>query len=228
MMTMIRRALALGSASLALAAAMPLETAHAAEARTFTILVSNVSTESTFRRPDGSTSRVPVAPGAFAIVEEGALAFTPGATAGMALERLAEDGDPEAFVAQLRATHGVREAGRFLHDEPFQVSARPGERLVFAAMFAQSNDLFYAPDPTGIALFDSTGRPRSGEVADPVSLWDSGTEVNERPGDGPNQAPRQPAPNSGQAENGRVRAVDDGFAYPAPRDVLAVSLTSER
>lgn len=200
--------------------------AHAKGERTFTVLVSNISSESTLRLPDGSMSRVPVAPGAYAIVENGAEAFTPGRAAGTALERLAEDGDPDAFIVRLKKSKGVRRAGRFLHDEPFEVSVKPGERLVFAAMFAQSNDLFYAPDPKGIDLFDGAGSPRTGTLTDAITLWDAGTEVNEAPGGGPNQAPRQARPDTGPAEDGAVRPVNDGFAYPSTRDVLEVSVTA--
>jgi hypothetical protein len=154
--------------------------------------------------------------------------FTAGSPAGEALERLAEDGDPEAFVAQFRAMPGICAIGRFLHDEPSQVTARPGERLVFAAMFAQSNDLFFAPEPNGIPLFDASGHARSGDSPDSIVLWDAGTEVNEQPGAGPNQAPRQPAPGAGVAEDGNIGPVDDGFAYPSSSDVLALSITPER
>lgn len=193
--------------------------------REFTVLVSNISTDTTLRLPDGSTSSVPVAPGAYAVVQEGVQAFVEGGPAGAALERLAEDGMPEAFVATLKKTAGVRIAGTFLHDEPFTVSVRPGERLVFAAMFAQSNDLFYAPGAKGIALFDGAGKPRSGTIDDAITLWDAGTEVNEAPGGGPNQAPRQAKPDSGPAEAGSVRPVSDGFAYPSAREVLEVSVS---
>jgi hypothetical protein len=199
-------------------------TAHAAAGKTFTVLVSNVSTEQTLRLPDGTTSRVPVAPGAYAIVKNGAVVIQNGNAAGKALEQLAEDGNPDAFAAQLRKMKGVRAAGRFLHDEPFQVTVAPGERLVFAAMFAQSNDLFYAPDLRGIDLYDAAGKPRSGDLDDAITLYDAGTEVNEQPGAGPNQAPRQKTAGAGKVENGIVRPVGDGFSYPAATEVLQINV----
>lgn len=220
-----------GKMLLAMATALALTggTATAAQSkgeRTFTVLVSNISTETTLHLPDGSTSRVPVAPGAYAIVEDGTQLFANGGPAGAALERLAEDGMPEAFITRLKKTKGVRGAGMFLHDEPFNVTLKPGERLVFAAMFAQSNDLFYAPDPNGIDLFDGAGKPRTGTLAEAITLWDAGTEVNEAPGAGSNQAPRQAKPDSGPAEGGSVRPVNDGFSYPSPQDVLELSVTA--
>jgi hypothetical protein len=57
----------------------------------------------------------------------------------------------------------------------------------------------------GIALFDANGKPIRGDVTSQILLWDAGTEVNEEPGLGPNQAALQPAPNTGPAEHGVVR-----------------------
>jgi len=70
-------------------------------------------------------------------------------------------------------------------------------------MFVQSNDLFYAPNGQGIALFDDQGNPIDADVSQYLSLWDAGTEVDEEPGTGPNQAPRQNGP-TGKDENGKV------------------------
>ena len=61
-------------------------------------------------------------------------------------------------------------------------SAAPGSRLSFATMFVPSNDLFFAPDEAGIALFDGANLPIAGDVTSQVMLWDAGTEVNQEPG----------------------------------------------
>ena len=58
-------------------------------------------------------------------------------------------------------------------------------------MYVQSNDLFLSPGDTGIALFADDGLPISGDITAQIGLWDAGTEVNEEPGVGANQAPRQ-------------------------------------
>ena len=55
-----------------------------------------------------------------------------------------------------------------------------------------------------------------------ILLWDAGTEVNERPGIGLYQAPRQSGPDSGMDEGGNVRQVNDGYTYPNVSDVLRV------
>src|SRR5262245_65809728 len=93
-------------------------------------------------------------------------------------------------------------------------------------MFAQSNDLFYAPREEGITLFDASGKPIAGDITSQILLWDAGTEVNEEPGLGPNQAPLQPDPNTGPAEHGVVRPISevkDGFHYPTVAEVLRVT-----
>ena len=72
-----------------------------------------------------------------------------------------------------------------------EFSAAPGHRLFFATMFVQSNDLFYAPDGMGIALYDDNGMPVMGDITDQVQLWDGGTEIDQEPGLGPDQAPRR-------------------------------------
>jgi hypothetical protein len=97
-------------------------------------------------------------------------------------------------------------------------------KLNVAAMFGQSNDLFYAPK-RAIALFDEGGNPLSGDVTESFLLWDAGTEVNQTPGVGGDQAPRQKSPNTGAEENGVVRPVNDGFAYPNTKDVLRVTIS---
>ena len=106
-------------------------------------------------------------------------------------------------------------------------NAGKGMYLSFATMFVQSNDLFYAFDETGLALYDDTGVAKTGDVTSFVDLWDAGTEVNEEPGVGPNQAPRQTAANTGADENGVVQLVNDGYTYPTDESVIKVSLAHD-
>lgn len=104
----------------------------------------------------------------------------------------------------------------------------PGDVLSFAVMVVESNDLFLATAPSGIPLFDAEGNPVSGDLSDLVLLWDAGTEVNQAPAAGPDQAPRQAAPNTGADENSTVTPitdVDDGFGYPVASDLVRVSIT---
>ena len=158
---------------------------------------------------------------------------------GEGLEMLAEDADPSALSAAVASKTGVTASGIFNAPEGasgpgpafpgdafvFTVTAMPGDRLSLASMLGQSNDLFFAPAEAGLALFDALDNPVSGDVTGMFLLWDAGTEVNEFPGVGPNQAPRQPGPNTGPDENGTVRQVNDGFTYPRVDQVIRVTLT---
>ena len=111
--------------------------------------------------------------------------------------------------------------------EEFTFNAGKGHYLSLATMLAQTNDLFYAPEENGIALYDDMGNALTGDITHLFDLWDAGTEVNEEPGVGANQAPRQSAPNTGSDENGTVKLiadVSDGYTYPMVSDNIQVSL----
>ena len=179
----------------------------------------------------GSRTGVPVilAPGVWAAHTDDAPLFTVGQPEpGEGLEALAEDGNPSGLAIALNSKVGVISSGVFNTPmgaaEPapvfpgsgyeFYLSAFPGSKLSFATMFVQSNDLFYAPDEAGIALFNAHGGAVSGDVTSKVMLWDGGTEVNQRPGVGVAQAPRQAGANTGADENGVVQLVNDGYTYP--------------
>jgi hypothetical protein len=207
---------------------------------TFRVRIENVSTGSTLQTMDGGVA-VPLSPGAWVVHSEPGVLFTPGEAASDGLEGVAEDGSPGTLASELSGTDMSMSSGVF--NTPagasspgpigpgdayeFEVSASSGARLSFATMFIQSNDLFYAPGPEGIALF-ADGGPVSGSVTDQLALWDAGTEANEAPGEGPNQAPRQSGPDTGQEEMASVRRiseVDDGFDYPAVADVIEVTVS---
>ncbi|AGP34809.1 hypothetical protein SCE1572_09955 [Sorangium cellulosum So0157-2] len=190
----------------------------------------------------------PVAPGVAVVHGSGAPLFESGeADRGKGLEMLAEDGNPTALAASLESEVGGESgiSSVLVYNTPvgasmpgpllpgaklsFTVTARPGERLSFASMLGQSNDLFFAPSEQGIALFDASGEPVSGDVSDQVTIWDAGTEANQWPGVGPDQAPRQAGPQMGADDpTDQVRPVDDGYPYPASNQLLKVTLTPAR
>ncbi len=105
----------------------------------------------------------------------------------------------------------------------FEFNAPDGSYLTFATMMVQSNDLFFAPDEMGIPLFVN-GAQNLGDVTQYVQLWDAGTEADEEPGLGANQAPRQSGPNTGASDpNNIVRLADDSFGnLPAVSAMIKV------
>ncbi len=167
-----------------------------------------------------------LAPGVWVAHRAGYRLFEPGATASEELERLAEDGIVTSLLGAVETAEGVVTAGVFggdtttsYDDAPiapgqsadFLVVAPAGSRVSFAGMWIQSNDTFYGSVPNGIAL-------ATGNVSDRVHLWDAGTEVNQQPGAGPDQAPRQAGPNTGADENSTIERIAGGdragFIYP--------------
>lgn len=110
--------------------------------------------------------------------------------------------------------------------ETITFHAGKGSYLSFATMYVQSNDLFYGFSEQGLRLYTDEGAV-TGDVTNEVDLWDSGTEVNEAPGVGENQAPRQSGPDIGAEENGTVQLIEninDGYTYPVDETVIRLRL----
>jgi hypothetical protein len=217
---------------------------HPGSAARFTIRIENVSTPATLKLSNGSTAPAPNAPGLWVVYTDGDPIFTPGKTdRGQGLESLAEDGSPIKLAEAIAQARGVVSSGTFtmpvgdtqagpaLPGKAFEftITAEPGQKLAIASMFGQSNDLFFATVAGGIPLF-SGGNPIEGDITSKLALWDAGTEVNEEPGLGPNQAPRQAAPNTGKSEREPVQLVSqvrDGFRYPKTSQVIRVTVRSQ-
>jgi hypothetical protein len=214
--------------------------ARAQEATRFTIRVENISRGEVLKLSTGKMAPFVSAPVLW-VVHSGNTnpIFTAGQPdAGLGLEQLAETGNPSRLAGALRTRPGIVQVGA--EDLPtgaaahgpltpgqgyeFEISARPGELLSTAWMFGQSNDLFYSNDRP-IALFSAEGKPVSGAMTTQISLWDAGTEVNEEPGLGPNQGPRQATPDAGVAEQEGIAHVHDRFSYPRTADVLRLTIT---
>lgn len=104
----------------------------------------------------------------------------------------------------------------------FEISAAPGDRLSFATMVVESNDLILATPPSGIPLYDGD-TPIDGDVTTLLAIWDVGTEADEPLGEGPNQAPRQPGPDSGDPDpDATVRMVGPERGLPPMAELAAV------
>jgi hypothetical protein len=188
----------------------------------------------------------PASPGVWVLHTAGSKPlFTAGvADYGKGIEAIAEDGNPAPLGSNLSTLAGKLDGavfnipvgnvapGAILPGSKYQFSfsASPGDALSFASMLAATNDVFLAPAASGIALFDGSGVPVTGDVSAQISLWDAGTEGNEEPGIGPNTVTNQLTPNTGSPGEGKVQllsAVGDGFTYPAAQSVLKVSIAAE-
>ena len=156
------------------------------------------------------------------------------------LEAQSEDGDPSMLAKSLQSVKGIKSLVVFTTPigaagpgpitpgaaYEFTISAIAGDRLSLTTMMGQSNDWFYAPAESGIDLFEN-GRGISGDITAQMVLWDAGTEVDQEPGIGSDQGPRQKAPNTGKAENGVVRTAKDveyGSAYSNVSNVMRVTI----
>ncbi|MGE0353061.1 MAG: spondin domain-containing protein [Gemmatimonadales bacterium] len=207
----------------------------------FTIRIENTTSAPVLKLAGGGAAPFVMAPVLWAVHDLREPVFTVGtADRRQGLETLAETGNPEPLVKALTGKRGIRAAGAMavpvgeMAGGPltpgkayeFSVMARPGDRLSLAWMFGQSNDLFYGLSSYGVPLFDANGMARSGDFTRYVMLYDAGTEVNEEPGSGPNQAPRQKMANDGVSENGFVRPVNDQFQYPVIGTVMKVTVTA--
>ena len=232
------RAAALSVVVLAVAQAAAAQGAPAATK--FTVRVENMSQGEVLKLSNGKTAPFVAAPVLW-VIHSGASnpIFVGGKPdAGNGLEALAETGNPSALVKSLTGKSGVVAVGADARpvgaesEGPippgqkyeFEILATPGQLLSTAWMFGQSNDLFYSNDRP-IALFDASGKPQSGEMTAQLSLWDAGTEVNEEPGLGPNQGPRQATPDAGVSEHQGIAHVHDKFSYPRTSDVLKMTVT---
>ncbi|MFO7564869.1 MAG: spondin domain-containing protein [Enhygromyxa sp.] len=89
----------------------------------------------------------------------------------------------------------------------FDVVVWPGAQLQVITMLLESNDAFVAFPPGGVALWTPTGEPIEGNRTRDLMLFDAGTERNEPLGVGPSQPLRQPAPDTGEPEHGRITVI---------------------
>ena len=208
----------------------------------FTVKIENIAIKDGMKAKDGTKWSFAMSPGLCIVHTNNAPVFNAGKKdRGKGLESQAEEGNPAMLAKSLQGDKGVKSVAVFNTpigtDTPAPIipgyayecafEAAAGSKLTITAMFGQSNDLFYAPSESGIALFNN-GKPISGDITAKMILWDAGTEVNEEPGVGPNQAPRQKAPNTGETENGvvkNIKDVKDGFSYPKTASVMKITIT---
>ena len=193
------------------------------ESFAFTVTLENLSADTALPTA--------LAPLAWAVHAGDSPLFQPQQKASTAFAALAEDGDPEPLIDGLAGTLNKGHLTAPLAPgatTQFSFDAKPGSRLSFAGMVAETNDVFLGLSGAQVALFDGRNEPSTGELT--LLLYDAGTEVNQAPGTGDAQAPRQAAPNTGETEDVVIQSLSaraDGFAYPAVGQLFKVTLTAE-
>jgi hypothetical protein len=204
----------------------------------FKVRIENISSKDEFTASNGNHWTLDYSPGFWELTDGNNPVFTEGQKdRGQGLEAIAEDGNPMMLAKSLsnytggvfNTPVGAAKAAGIRPGQAFEftVKAMPGQKLALVTMFGQSNDWFYAPSGAGIALFDASGRPIAGDVSNQIMLWNAGTEVDEEPGVGPTQGPRQKMPNTGVDENGIVQMIQNGTVYSNASQVMRVTVTPE-
>jgi len=212
--------------------------ANGDKATKFSIRVENITKPDAFTASNGTKWSLAFSPGTAIVHTDKAPVFSAGQKdRGQGLEAQSEDGDPSKLAAALKSVKGVKSVvvyntpvgakgpGPITPGAAYEttISAMPGDKLSMTLMMGQSNDWFYAPAESGIELFND-GKAISGDISGQIMLWDAGTEVDQEAGVGSDQGPRQKGANTGKAENGVVRQVQDGKAYAVGSNVLRVTI----
>jgi hypothetical protein len=207
-----------------------MDDAMALDVTTITVTIENISAD--------AATPTPLAPGVWVTHEDSISLFKLGAPdAGLGLEALAEDGNAAGLAGALPGATGVHYSDTFTNPdggtEPgpalpgssysFTAMVSPGLNISFATMFVQSNDWIFATPPAGLNLFDADGNLVEGDITADLIIVDSGTETDQTPGEGADQAPRQSGPNTGaEDEDSNVRIVDGRNAT----DYIRVTVTA--
>jgi hypothetical protein len=198
----------------------------------FKLKIENVSKSDILKLSNGKSEALNLSKGVWCVYSKTNPLFTNDQKNKLPeMEKLAEDG--ESFTIDNKLTEGISSTGVFnqiTSNSSIEISfsAKSGDKLTFATMFTQSNDLFYSTE--GIELFDKDKEPIKGDLTSQISLWDLGTEFNQEPGLGDEQATRQKSSNFGKSESNntqKIENVKDGFTYPKTTDVLKITLTND-
>jgi hypothetical protein len=208
----------------------------------FTVRIENITKPDAFTASNGEKWSLAFSPGVAVVHREEAPIFSAGKKdRSQGLQAQSEDGDPGMLAKSLQGGKGIKSVVAFTTPigatgpgpitpgtaYEFMISGMQGDRLSLTTMMGQSNDWFYAPAESGIDLFKD-GKAISGDITPQIILWDAGTELDQEPGIGSDQGPRQKASNTGAAENGLVRNAKDvkyGSAYTEVSSVMRVTIT---
>lgn len=209
----------------------------------YRVTIDHVAAPGTLQPSMGEPLDIIIAPGLWAVHEDGEGILHVGEPASSTVERMAEDGDHGALLDEMRETaasvgiFGAENVDDNYATAPlgpgdstsFELDGMSNQRLSMVGMFIHSNDVLYATIPGGIAL-DSLEPGGSEQMSSSIALFDVGTEQNEEPGIGPSQPMQSMEHDVGEPEMGVITRIDGqdaaGYDYPAVSDFLR--LTVER
>src|SRR3989454_11097455 len=185
----------------------------------FTVRIENITKPDAFTASNGVKWSLGFSPGVAVVHTDNGPIFAAGKKdRGKGLEAQSEDGDPGMLAKSLEGGKGIKSVAVF--DTPvgakapgpitpgtayeFTISGMPGDRLSLTTMMGQSNDWFYAPAESGIALFKD-GKPIGGGITSGNIFLGARTRREQEAGIGPEQGPRAKRTKKRGAENGGVR-----------------------
>ncbi len=174
----------------------------------------------------------PLSPILYVVSGNNGVIFDSASATHNGLRYLAEDGNAAPLKDSLTAkgfSPMIQGTGVLLPgtSTSLTITVQQGQKLFFASMFGQSNDMFFTTRSHGLEVFPTGGNALTGDVTNLIQLLDAGTEVNEFPGFGPNQAARQLAPGMGIRESGVVKAIDDGYVYGRVDKLISMTITAQ-
>lgn len=205
----------------------------------FELTIENIATDRSLVTSDGQGAPVAFSAALFAVHSGISPFYQFGQLNSVnGLESFAEAADPTDLIHSLQTAAGIKlfgiaqtpvgqtGAGLLVPGAVYKadLAAHSGDRLSLILSFLQANDVLAGSTDQGIPLFDGNGAPIQGDITAQFGFVDVGTEVNERPGEGPNQDPRQQTPASGTPESDPVGPPQDGFSYPPLSSVLRVTI----
>ncbi len=208
----------------------------------FTLKLSNLSSPGEGLATDGTAYDLAFAPGLVVVHSPEFRLFAVGEASPYAeLEALAEDGEPTRLATALGAEPDVHSTGFLQYTNEVDYEAAPmgpgasayttadiaaDQRFSVLFMYGQSNDVIIAG--LGLAAFDPERAALDVDLASSFHFYDLGTELNQEPGVGADQAPRQSAPGEGAAEDVPVEQIigtdDEGYTYPESAELLSLAL----
>lgn len=207
----------------------------------FTVRVENISSKAGQTASTGMKWPFALSPGMWVAHEREVRLYKEDIAAGSGIEAQAEDGNPVELIKVLESReHSGMQHGVFNtpvgasapgpirpgDSYEFTITGKPGMKLSMIMMFGQSNDWFYAPANQGISLFEN-GKPINRDITSRFILFDAGTERDEELGIGPNQGPRQKAPNTGEAEHGVVHKAKKSQFFTKNSELFRVTIRPE-